>query len=108
MTASLPDIGTLSIFPSVPKRKKKSKRKKDTEELFRYFFESTDYDNLSHLNVKTHQIGSHCCEYLSNFSKDAEKGQTVSKYARKLCPCSRVNACSTLVFLIKQTNRKSV
>lgn len=37
MTASLPDIGTLSIFPSVPKRKKKSKRKKDTEELFRYF-----------------------------------------------------------------------
>lgn len=98
MTASLPDIGTLSVFPSVPKRKKKKKEK--YKKRFKDMFYTTDLTVLSYLNVNTHQIRSHCFVFQLLQGRGEKRGQTVSKYARKLCPRSLIYACTWPIFFL--------
>lgn len=92
MTASLPDIGTQSVFSSVPKSKKE---KRYTNVCITLLIK------LNHLLkiLKTHQVSSHCCGSIVFVfqllqGRGGDRGQTVSKYALKVCPCSRIYACT--------------
>lgn len=96
MTASLPDIGTLSVFPSVPKRKKKEER--NTKKRFKDMYYTTDLTALSYLNVNTHQIHSHCFVFQLLQGRGGKRRQTVSKYARKLRPRCLIYACTWPLF----------
>lgn len=99
MTASLPGIGTLSIFPSVPKKQKKENmiHTKKTIQIFVLYYWSVcviyfKYQNSPH---KFSLLGINCG---FSTSPRTRSRQTVSKYAHKLCICFRINTLLSPTF----------